>query len=47
MAHMVPGGWGHAMVSFINTRFAPAAPITMDHISFATGVTALNEVLAL
>jgi hypothetical protein len=36
----------HAMASFLNNRFAPASPVTMEHVSFATGVTALNEVIA-
>jgi predicted aspartyl protease len=34
------------MASFVNNRFVPAAPVTMDQVSFATGVTALNEVIA-
>jgi bifunctional pyridoxal-dependent enzyme with beta-cystathionase and maltose regulon repressor activities len=34
------------MATFVNNRFRSATPVTMDQVSFATGVTALNEVIA-
>ncbi|KAH6615391.1 1-aminocyclopropane-1-carboxylate synthase 1 [Boeremia exigua] len=36
-----------AMANFINTGFLPAVPTTVDEISFVSGVTALNNILAL
>jgi aspartate/methionine/tyrosine aminotransferase len=36
-----------AMSTFINKRFSPASAVTMDQVSFVSGVTALNDVLSL
>jgi aspartate/methionine/tyrosine aminotransferase len=36
-----------AMASFLNEAFKPATPISADLISFVSGVTAINEALAL
>lgn len=36
-----------AMARLVNTRFSPASTITANEISFVSGVTALNEVVAL
>ncbi|KAF2690699.1 PLP-dependent transferase [Lentithecium fluviatile CBS 122367] len=36
-----------AMADFINTNFAPSSEVAPECISFVSGVTALNEVLAL
>ncbi|EOA83686.1 uncharacterized protein SETTUDRAFT_118445 [Exserohilum turcica Et28A] len=36
-----------AMSSFINKRFAPASAVAMEHLSFVSGVTALNDILSL
>lgn len=35
------------MSSFINKRFAPASAVAMEHLSFVSGVTALNDILSL
>lgn len=35
------------MANFINTGFSPASPTTVDEISFASGVTALNDIVSL
>jgi bifunctional pyridoxal-dependent enzyme with beta-cystathionase and maltose regulon repressor activities len=35
------------MADFLDATFSPALSISADNISFVSGVTALNEVLAL
>jgi xeroderma pigmentosum group C-complementing protein len=36
-----------AMASHLNDHFNPFIPVTSEHVTFTTGVTALNEMIAL
>ena len=36
-----------AMAVFINKRFSPVSAVTIDQVSFVSGVTALNDILSL
>ncbi|KAG9192587.1 hypothetical protein G6011_11321 [Alternaria panax] len=35
------------MATFVNKRFSPVSAVTMDQVSFVSGVTALNDILSL
>jgi xeroderma pigmentosum group C-complementing protein len=35
------------MAAFTNKRFSPVSAVTMDQVSFVSGVTALNDILSL
>ncbi|CAN9134034.1 unnamed protein product [Alternaria alternata] len=36
-----------AMAAFVNKRFSPVSAVTIDQVSFVSGVTALNDILSL
>ncbi|CAN9085172.1 unnamed protein product [Alternaria sp. RS040] len=36
-----------AMTAFVNKRFSPVSTVTIDQVSFVSGVTALNDILSL
>ncbi|CAN9300665.1 unnamed protein product [Alternaria alternata] len=35
------------MAAFVNKRFSPVSAVTIDQVSFVSGVTALNDILSL